>query len=258
MAEFELPPPGPMSAYHRFVRVPIARALAWVIFTLLGPTIIRSRRRIPKKGGLLILSNHQADVDPILVQLGCPRPIHYMSKSEIFEMKFVGNLVRKYYAFPVKRGEPDRASIKRAVELLRLGEVVCVFPEGELSVTGEILPLKAGVALLVRMSGAPAICVGLKNSRRMMPYGTTIPRPAFRVISANWGEPREFDKKADSEEIMAWVQAELLRLTGYPLAPVPDEPAEGLSALEGVGDEQVPPRLEAEPEAEGQPQGPPS
>ncbi len=259
MAETELPPPGPMSAYHRHVRVPISRAFAWVVFTLFGPTIVRGSRRIPKKGGLLILANHQADVDPILVQLGCARGIHYMSKSELFEMKFVGNLVRRYYAFPVKRGEPDRASIKRAVELLRMGEAVGVFPEGELSVSGEILPLKAGVALLVRMSGAKVICVGLRNSRRMMPYGTMIPRPAFSLISANWGEPREFEKKADTEEIMAWVQSELMRLTGYGLAPVPEEPEMEPAAsnpLEGAGGDQVAPSSEAKPETEGQPKSP--
>lgn len=218
MDELVLPEPGPMPRSYLWWRYPLSKAFAWVIFTLLGPTYTKGRRRVPKKGGLLILSNHQADVDPILVQLACPRPIHYMAKSELFESPTLRKWMLKYRAFPVNRGEPDRAAIKRAIALLKAGEVVGIFPEGELSETGEILPLKAGVALLVRMSGAPAICVGLRNTRRIMPYGTTLPRPALRFISARWGKPRQFDKKAETEEIMAWVKSELLALSGYPEA----------------------------------------
>ena len=221
--QLPLPAPGPMPAYHRYIRLPLGKALGWLLFTVLGPTYTKHRSRIPKKGGLLVLSNHQADVDPILVQIACGRPIHFMAKEELFEMPVIGRWIVKLNAFPVKRGEPDRWAIKRAVALLKAGEVVCVFPEGELSQSGEILPLKEGVALLVRMSGARAICVGLKNTRRLMPYGSLIPRPAFRLISARWSEAREFDKKSENEEIMAWAKEQLVQLTGYPEAG-PDNP----------------------------------
>lgn len=217
-----LPEPARFGAYHRWVRLPLGKALGWFIFTLLGPTYSKHRWRVPRKGGVLILSNHQADVDPILVQITCRRPLHYISKSELF-VGFLGRLIRKFGAFPVKRGEPDRAAIKHSVELLKMGEALLVFPEGELSMSGDLLPLKAGIALMVRMSGVPVQCVGIRNTRRIMPYGTTIPRPALRFVSATWGEPKTFDRRAETEEIMAWVDAELCRLAGIGHSP-PQEP----------------------------------
>jgi len=195
------------------VMLPLAIALSWVLFTLFGPTRVRGRQNIPRKGGLLILSTHRADVDPILVQIACPRPVYFMAKSELFEIPILGWMIRCFRAFPVKRGEPDRNSIKRAVAYLKAGETVCVFPEGELSESGDMLPLKPGIALIVRMAQADVICVGLTGTAKMMPYGKVLPRPAFSWIEANWGQARAFGSHASSEEILQWADQELRRLT---------------------------------------------
>lgn len=192
--------------------LPLARAFSWILFTLLGPTRVFGRGRVPRKGGLLILANHRADVDPILVQIACPRTVYFMAKSELFDIPILGKAIRGFRAFPVKRGEPDRQSIKKAVAYLKAGETVCVFPEGELSESGEMLPLKPGIALIVRMAGVPVICCGLRNTNRMMPYGKVIPRPAFRWIEARWGEPKQFDAHATADEIVAWATEELQTL----------------------------------------------
>jgi 1-acyl-sn-glycerol-3-phosphate acyltransferase len=161
----------------------------------------------------LILSNHLADVDPMAVHVSCARPIHFMAKSELFEMPILGNILRKFKAFPVKRGEPDRASIKRAVQLLRMGEVVGVFPEGQLSESGELQELKPGIALLARMAECQVICCGLKNTNSIMPYGKFIPRPSFHFTQVNWGEPHRFSKEATTEEIVGWAEGQLRDLT---------------------------------------------
>lgn len=193
--------------------LPLARFVSWILFTLLGPTRIFGRRHVPRKGGLLILANHRADVDPILVQISCPRTVYFMAKSELFDLPVLGKAIRGFRAFPVKRGEPDREAIKRAVALLKGGETVCVFPEGELSESGEMLPLKPGVALIVRMAGVPVICCGLKNTNRMMPYGKVLPRPAFRWIEARWSAPMSFESHASADEILDWASKELVTLT---------------------------------------------
>lgn len=199
--------------FFNAVMLPLARFFSWILFTVFGPTRVFGRDRVPRTGGLLILANHRADVDPILVQIAGPRTVYFMAKSELFDFPVLGRMIRAFRAFPVKRGEPDRNAIKKAVALLRAGETVCVFPEGELSESGEMLPLKPGVALIVRMAGVPVICCGLKNTNRMMPYGKVMPRPAFRWITARWGEPRSFEPHASAEEIMAWANAELCRLS---------------------------------------------
>ena len=196
------------------VGLPLAKALGWILMTILGPTKVSGSYRVPKEGGVLILSTHQADVDPIAVQLATSRTVYFMAKSELFSMPVLGKVIRWFAAFPVRRGEPDRQSIKTAVALLKRGEAVCVYPEGELSQTGDILPLKPGVVLIMRMAGVPVICLGLNGTRRIMPYGSLIPRPAFRTVKVNWGEPRTFDKKDDVEKVLGWVKGQFHELTG--------------------------------------------
>jgi 1-acyl-sn-glycerol-3-phosphate acyltransferase len=204
---------GPHPKFHLWVRMPVYRFFAWLLFIFWGPIRSRGVYRIPKTGGVLVLANHLADVDPMVVQVSCPRPIHFMAKSELFDMPILGSILRKFKAFPVKRGEPDRGSIKRAVQLLRMGEVVCVFPEGQLSPTGELQELKPGIALLARMAECQVICCGITNTNKVMPYGSLIPRPSFRVTKATWGEAKRFGKDADTEEIVEWAEGQLRGLT---------------------------------------------
>jgi 1-acyl-sn-glycerol-3-phosphate acyltransferase len=135
-----------------------------------------------------------------------------MAKSELFDIKVLGKMIRMN-AFPVKRGEPDRAALKHAIKLLQMGEPVCIFPEGQLSETGELQELKPGVALIARSAGVPVICVGLKNTNKMLPYGTLLPRPGFTWMEATWGEPRTFDKSTETEEFLTWVSGQLRELT---------------------------------------------
>ncbi len=104
-------------------------------------------------------------------------------------MKVIGRMMCWFRAFPVVRGEPDRTSLKHAIDLLKQGLVVCVFPEGELSESGEMLPIKPGIALIARQAGVPVMCVGIHGTQWMLPYGKLIPRPAFRKVWIRWGEP---------------------------------------------------------------------
>ncbi len=193
--------------------LPVAKVFSSLLFLILGPIRKVGAYRVPKEGGVLILANHLADVDPIVVQVACNRPIHFMAKSELFGIPVLGFFMRQFGAFPVKRGEPDRGSIKRAVQLLRMGEVVCVFPEGQLSENGELQELKPGIALLARMAECQVICCGLRNTNKIMPYGSIIPRPSWRTTWATWGEAHHFSKDSETEEIVAWAETHLRGLT---------------------------------------------
>jgi 1-acyl-sn-glycerol-3-phosphate acyltransferase len=189
--------------------LPPARLLAKGLFWLFGPVQVVNRQRIPKSGGLLILSNHLSDVDPILVQFGCPRPIHFMGKSELFSMPIVGPMIRLFQAFPIKRGEPDRQAMRYAAELLKIGEVVCIFPEGQLSESGKLQTLKSGVEWIARRANVPVICVGLINSNRILPYGSFRPRRSRQTVYVKWGEATPIDKPLT----MDWARDQLIDLT---------------------------------------------
>jgi 1-acyl-sn-glycerol-3-phosphate acyltransferase len=190
----------------------IARVILAVVLFLLGPVKVRGKRTVPRSGGLLVLANHLSDCDPTVVGYALPRRVRFMAKSELFDIRFLGWLIKKLGAYPVKRGSPDRAAIRRTIELLKSGECVVMFPEGELSEDGTLQPILPGAELIVRMAGTCVQCAGLKGTDRILPFGKLIPRPAFGGVSVTLGEPRTFDGAADGE-IIAWIESELRRLS---------------------------------------------
>ena len=210
----EAPNDVAVSPWWRYLWYPLARVFIALLTVILGPPWVHGWGRVPAKGGLLILANHLADFDPILVQVGCRRRIRFMGKSELFDMRVLGTLMRWGGAFPVKRGEPDREALKKAVRLLKAGETVCIFPEGQLSEDGKLQPLKPGVGLIAKMAGVPVICCGIANTNRVVPYGSLIPRPALRVLTVSWSEPREVSKDDTVESIIEWTDGQLRSLTG--------------------------------------------
>ena len=83
---------------------PVLKLLVRLLMLVLGPLRVRGAERVPRSGGLLILANHIADIDPPVVQISCRRRIHFMAKSELFEIPVLRHLIRWFHAFPVKRG----------------------------------------------------------------------------------------------------------------------------------------------------------
>lgn len=208
-----LPKPARFARWRRWFAFPFIKICCWITFKVLGRLHSEGGKRCPKRGGVLVFPNHRSDCDPPVVHAVATRPMHFMAKSELFEMGLTAWAMWLSEAFPVRRGEPDRAALRHAAELAKLGEAVCVFPEGQLSTTGEMLPIKAGVALIVRMASVPCICLGLKNTAQIVPYGAFRPHFAKDRLEAVWGEARTFSKDASAEEITGWIESELKRLT---------------------------------------------
>jgi 1-acyl-sn-glycerol-3-phosphate acyltransferase len=138
--------------------------------------------------------------------------IHFMATEELFRIKVLGPMVKWYSAFPVTRGVPDRSAIKRAVALLKEGEVVCMYPEGGITGNKFLSPLMPGAGLVVRLAHAQVICCGLRNTDKVIPFEQKMPRPGFCVVHANWGESRIFGKEHSSEEILEWATIQLKSL----------------------------------------------
>ena len=129
-------------------------------------------------------------------------------------MGLLGNFLRWWRTVPIKQSSADRGAIKKAIELLKAGEAVGIFPEGQLSPDGKLLDLFAGTALIVRLAETPCVCVGLRGTNKVMPHPSVIPRWAFTTVRAHWGEVRTFTKDTEQEEIMDWIESELRRLSG--------------------------------------------
>jgi 1-acyl-sn-glycerol-3-phosphate acyltransferase len=199
--------------FYKWVAYPMTKLILAIGLFILGPVKIRHRQNIPRKGSLLVIANHLSDCDPPVIGHAVPRHAHYMAKSELFDIPILKWIIKTLQAFPVNRGSPDRAAIRRTVELLQSGECVVVFPEGQLSEDGKLQPLMPGVAMIVARSSTPVICAGLVGTSKIIPFKKVWPRPAFGGVSITFGEPKSFEHGTTSQEILGWMESELKRLT---------------------------------------------
>lgn len=136
----------------------IAKVLLSPIALLLMRPRVRGLRHLWRRGGAIVVSNHWALSDPILIALISPRIIHFMAKQELFHnpiARFL--LMRGLYAFPVNRKQADMVSLKQAMRVLQKGRVFGIFPEGRRSVTGELDELERGAAFLALRCKVPII-----------------------------------------------------------------------------------------------------
>jgi acyl-[acyl-carrier-protein]-phospholipid O-acyltransferase/long-chain-fatty-acid--[acyl-carrier-protein] ligase len=163
-------------------------------------------------GGFLLLPNHIAWVDAIVLILACPRPIRFIIDEEFYWNRFLHPILRTVGSIPIT---PRRAkdAMREAADKIRAGEVVCLFPEGQLSRSGTLLRLRRGYELIARQADAPVVPVWLDRlwgsifSFQGGRFFTKWPRKfPYRVVVA-FGKPLS-PEAAD----MATVREELLKL----------------------------------------------
>ena len=119
---------------------------------------------VPKSGGVIIASNHVAYVDPPFLGAVAPRELFYLAKAELFSNALFGWLLDKCNTIPIARGAFDRRAIRRAVELLKDGKALMLFPEGTRSRSGRFLEPKLGVGKIALEAGVPIVPAYIHNS----------------------------------------------------------------------------------------------
>ena len=123
---------------------------------------------VPDNQAVIIMPNHVSYLDPSAVGAYCKRQVFFMAKSELFKYPILGDLLRSVGAFPVSRGTADRASIKRAFELLKDKKVLNIFPEGGRSKSGDLCPIQKGAVMIALKSRAVVIPVAVIGSEKCL------------------------------------------------------------------------------------------
>jgi len=180
---------------------------------------------IPKKGGALIASNHIGYVDFVFNGLPAARRrrlVRFMAKREAFEGP-VGALMRSFHHIPVDRAAGE-GSMRHAVEHLRSGELVGIFPEATISRSFEVKECKTGAARIAAEAGVPLIPMAL--------WGTQLLKTKDhasdlwgrgKTIAIAVGEPIEVTGEDPVAEtaVMRSAIADLLEkaIANYPLSP---------------------------------------
>ncbi len=140
-----------------------------VFFTFFRVKVI-GRENIPKSGGVIVASNHISGIDPVFIYTLLKTPIHYMSKQELFESPVLGCMYRHLNGFPIKRGTVDKRAIEYAINVVKKGNALGIFPEGTRSEDYTPQPPKAGVALIARETGASVLPVSIYSQGRTKPF----------------------------------------------------------------------------------------
>lgn len=152
--------------------------LRWIGFTLLvKQERVEGLENVPAQGAAILMINHIAFVDPMVVMNLLPRNIIPMAKVEVYEYPLVGIFPRLYNVIPVRREEFDRRAIKCALEVLDAGEIILVAPEAHRGPT--LRKGKEGVAYLATRSCSPVVPVAIEGTEGY---------PSLR-FSARWRGP---------------------------------------------------------------------
>lgn len=127
------------------------------------------------EGGFVLCCNHISMFDPILIAIKLKPQCYFMAKEELFKMKPFALLFRHLGAFPVARGKGDTGAIDYAVELVRNGKIVGIFPEGTRSRDGRLQKLKSGAVVVAAQTGCGLQpCVIKKGGRLFIRRALTV------------------------------------------------------------------------------------
>ncbi|OIQ60702.1 1-acyl-sn-glycerol-3-phosphate acyltransferase [Moorella thermoacetica] len=156
---------------NRQVFYQFAKFVCYLFLRFICRWEVRGRENIPAGGPVVIVANHISYLDPVVVGVAFPRMVRFMAKEELFHIPLFKYIIRGLQAFPVRRGESDRAALKTALQILRQGQVLGIFPEGTRSPDGRLLPFQAGAAVLALKTGATLLPVAIKDTNRVFRGG---------------------------------------------------------------------------------------
>jgi 1-acyl-sn-glycerol-3-phosphate acyltransferase len=154
---------------------------------------VRGRENIPPEGTAAIFAaNHRSYIDPGLAGSAVPYPIFYFVKEELFRVPVFGWFIRRVNSVPVRRGEHDVTAFKAAMEVLKHGHGLMLFPEGGRRLDPKRQwKAKAGVGMLACKTGARIVPVGIKNSDRI---------GRLARLEVSFGKPIHPPKEASRED----------------------------------------------------------
>ncbi|OJA91043.1 MFS transporter [Burkholderia ubonensis] len=173
-------------AAYIYLLVPefLLRFVAWVLVHTFYRIRLVHAERIPEEGAAVLVCNHVSYVDALVLAAASPRPIRFVMDHRIFRTPFASWVFRHAKAIPIAPRHEDPEMLARAydacVAALQEGELVCIFPEGKLTKTGDINTFHHGVTEILRRTSAPVIPMALRGL-----WGSVFSRHA----DARWPRP---------------------------------------------------------------------
>ena len=216
-------------------------ATAFGVFRALGLSLdVRGGENVPRTGGAVLASNHVSYLDFIFAGLGARpsrRYVRFMAKEEIWRNPVAGPLMRGMKHIPVDR-EAGAESFRVALDALRSGEIVGLFPEATISRSFELKEFKSGAPRLARDAGVPLIPVVVWGTQRLMTKDHPRDFSRGKAVSVTVGTPIDVPPGADLDAVGEALHEEMRRMLDdailrYPQRPVGPADAWWLPARHG-------------------------
>jgi len=179
---------------------------------LMHPVRVEGLEKLPRNG-VLLCPNHSSNWDPLLITLNLPvnYRLHLMGKEELFKNSLFAWFLRKVGGFPVSRGNTDIQAIKNAIQAIKSGDNLLIFPEGTVIRDGighiDGLPAhaKGGVAMIGVRTGATLVPVFVDGEKKLFRRTRLIfGEPYTPVYSGRHGTSEEMQKIADEILMQAY------------------------------------------------------
>jgi len=145
----------------------LMRFLAWLLIHTFYRVDKQGLDRIPAEGPCIIVCNHVSYVDPVVIAACVQRPIRFVMDHRIYAVPLLNFIFRTMHAIPIAPAREDAALKERAFEeaahALRAGEIVCIFPEGRITDTGELSPFRPGLQRILEQAPVPVVPMALRG-----------------------------------------------------------------------------------------------
>ena len=143
----------------------VCEFLQKIAFRLFSDYKVAGVENVPPMGPLIVVCNHQSNMDPSILAAALPRRIWFLAKEGIFRVFIARWFLRAWGAFPLRRGETDLRAYRWSLEKLRSDQVLVVFPEGTRS-TGGMRRARIGIAQIALTTQATILPVGMTGTER--------------------------------------------------------------------------------------------
>jgi acyl-[acyl-carrier-protein]-phospholipid O-acyltransferase / long-chain-fatty-acid--[acyl-carrier-protein] ligase len=196
-----------------FLSDSLVRAFVWLITRLFYPLHARGLENVPRRSGALLISNHVSFVDWLLLTAAAKRPVRFLISKEFCDSPWLGPIVRVARVIPIPPGVRPREvthALQCCGDVIRNGEIVCVFAEGGITRTGELRQFQRGFERIMKNVDAPIVPVALTGvwgsifSFERGKFFWKRPRQFMRPVTVSFGSP--LAPRATPEEVQQAVR----------------------------------------------------
>lgn len=168
--------------------------LIHLLITLARPLFCRLRIEgrdfVPRAGGFVLTCNHTMGPDFLVVGYATPHQVYFMAKQELFEVHpLLTWLFRRTGVFPIRRGETDLTAVSHAIEVVKSGRVLGMFPEGTRSRTGQLQRGRSGAAHIAIQAQAPVVPAYVRNAEPIFQRRNWLSFKPRALVTVRFGAP---------------------------------------------------------------------